>query len=57
LPSRDHKAAPGVLPALSSQKFLVMAPANVKDMVILNEEESYKYMAGNEERWNKFLVG
>ena len=41
----------------TGQKFLVMAPANIKDMVILNEEESYKYMSGNEERWNKFLVG
>lgn len=41
----------------TDRKFLVMAPENIKDMVILDEQESFKYMAANEERWNKFLLG
>jgi len=41
----------------AARKVLVMAPENIKDMVILDEQESYKYMAATEERWNKFLVG
>lgn len=40
-----------------ARRFLVMAPENIKDMVILDEQESFKYMAANEERWNKLLVG
>jgi putative spermidine/putrescine transport system substrate-binding protein len=40
----------------TARKFLVMAPENLKDMVILDEQESFKYMAATEERWNKLML-
>lgn len=39
------------------QKILVMAPDNIKNMVILNEQEADNYSRTVEERWNQFLLG
>lgn len=39
------------------QKILVMTPDNIKNMVILNEQEADKYSHAVEERWNQFLLG
>lgn len=38
-------------------KVLVMAPDNIKDMLILNEEEANKYSYEYEERWNQLMLG
>jgi putative spermidine/putrescine transport system substrate-binding protein len=40
----------------TQRKFLVMSSDNIKNMVILDEQESFKYMKATEERWNKFLL-
>lgn len=40
-----------------TQKILVMAPENIKNMVILDEQEAEGYMRATEERWNQFLLG
>ncbi len=41
----------------ASQKILVMAPDNIKDMLILNEQEADKYSREYEERWNQLMLG
>jgi len=41
----------------AERRRLVMAPENAKDVLILNEQEGYKYAAKYEERWNQFLLG
>ena len=38
-------------------KILVMTPDNIKDMVILNEEEANKYSREYEEQWNQLMLG
>jgi putative spermidine/putrescine transport system substrate-binding protein len=38
-------------------KVLVMAPDNIKDMLILNEEEANKYSRAYEEKWNQLMLG
>lgn len=40
-----------------TQKILVMAPENIKDMVILDEKQCQEYVDATEERWNQFLLG
>jgi len=41
----------------ATRKTLVMAPENAKDVLILNEQEGYRYAKEYEERWNQFLLG
>ncbi|MGE0006031.1 MAG: ABC transporter substrate-binding protein [Parvibaculaceae bacterium] len=38
-------------------KILVMSPDNVKNMLILNEEEANKYSREYEEKWNQLMLG
>lgn len=38
-------------------KILVMNPDNVKNMLILNEEEANKYSYEYEEKWNQLMLG
>lgn len=40
-----------------TKKILVMSPDNIKDMLILNEEEANKYSYDYEERWNQLMLG
>jgi putative spermidine/putrescine transport system substrate-binding protein len=40
-----------------TKKILVMTPENIKDMVILNEEEANKYSYEYEEQWNQLMLG
>lgn len=40
-----------------TKKILVMTPDNIKDMVILNEEEANKYSIEYEEKWNQLMLG
>lgn len=40
-----------------TKKILVMTQDNIKDMVILNEEEANKYSRAYEERWNQLMLG
>ncbi|MGF7162802.1 putative spermidine/putrescine transport system substrate-binding protein [Rhodoligotrophos appendicifer] len=40
-----------------TMKILVMAPKNIKDMLILNEEEANKYSIAYEEKWNQLMLG
>ncbi|TXH36439.1 MAG: ABC transporter substrate-binding protein [Rhodospirillaceae bacterium] len=40
-----------------TQKILVMAPDNIKDMLILNEKEAEKYAREYEESWNQLMLG
>jgi putative spermidine/putrescine transport system substrate-binding protein len=39
-----------------TRKILVMAPENVKDMLILNEEEADKYSREYAEQWNQVML-
>lgn len=41
----------------ATAKILVMAPENVKNMLILNEEEANKYSYEYEEKWNQLMLG
>jgi putative spermidine/putrescine transport system substrate-binding protein len=41
----------------ATRKILVMAPENIKDMLILNEQEADKYSRAYEEQWNQLMVG
>jgi putative spermidine/putrescine transport system substrate-binding protein len=41
----------------ATQKILVMTPDNVKDMLILDEQEAYKYSHEYEEQWNQLMLG
>jgi putative spermidine/putrescine transport system substrate-binding protein len=41
----------------ATRKTLVMAPENAKDVLILNEQEGFRYAKEYEERWNQFLLG
>jgi putative spermidine/putrescine transport system substrate-binding protein len=40
-----------------TKKVLVMSPDNIKDMLILNEEEANKYSYEYEEKWNQLMLG
>jgi putative spermidine/putrescine transport system substrate-binding protein len=40
-----------------TQKILVMTPENIREMVILNEQEANGYSRSQEERWNQFMLG
>lgn len=40
-----------------TQKILVMSPDNIKNMVILDEQEANKYSYEYEERWNQLMLG
>jgi putative spermidine/putrescine transport system substrate-binding protein len=40
-----------------TKKILVMSPDNIKDMLILNEEEANKYSYQYEEKWNQLMLG
>lgn len=40
-----------------TRKILVMAPENIKDMLILDEQEANKYSYEYEERWNQLMLG
>jgi putative spermidine/putrescine transport system substrate-binding protein len=40
-----------------TQKVLVMSPDNIKNMVILDEQEANKYSHEYEERWNQLMLG
>ncbi|HLI10305.1 MAG TPA: ABC transporter substrate-binding protein [Alphaproteobacteria bacterium] len=39
------------------RKLLVTAPENIKDMLVLNEEQAGLYSSKYEEAWNKFQLG
>ena len=39
-----------------TRKILVMSPENIKDMLILNEAEAYKYSKAYEEKWNQLMI-
>lgn len=41
----------------ATQKILVMSPDNLKDMLLLNEQEAYKYSHDYEEQWNQLMLG
>jgi putative spermidine/putrescine transport system substrate-binding protein len=41
----------------ATKKVLVMSPDNIKDMLILNEEEANKYSYEYEEKWNQLMLG
>ncbi|HVJ40412.1 MAG TPA: ABC transporter substrate-binding protein [Dongiaceae bacterium] len=41
----------------ATQKILVMSPDNIKDMLILNEQESDNYSRAYEEAWNQLMLG
>ncbi|HWT96825.1 MAG TPA: ABC transporter substrate-binding protein [Terriglobales bacterium] len=41
----------------ATQKILVMSPDNLKDMLILNEQEADKYSRTYEEAWNQLMLG
>jgi putative spermidine/putrescine transport system substrate-binding protein len=40
----------------ATKKILVMSPDNLKDMLILNEEEADKYSREYEEKWNQVML-
>jgi putative spermidine/putrescine transport system substrate-binding protein len=40
-----------------TKKVLVMSPDNIKDMLILNEEDANKYSYEYEEKWNQLMLG
>ena len=40
-----------------TKKVLVMSPDNIKDMLILNEEEANKYSYEYEEAWDQLMLG
>ena len=39
------------------QSFMVTAPANIKNLLIINEEQAGYYSKKYESEWNKFLLG
>jgi putative spermidine/putrescine transport system substrate-binding protein len=39
-----------------TRKILVMAPDNIKDMLIINESEARNYMLAYEEKWNQLML-
>src|SRR5262249_15325993 len=41
----------------ATQKIRVMSPDNLKDMLILNEQEADKYSRTYEEAWNQMMLG
>jgi putative spermidine/putrescine transport system substrate-binding protein len=40
-----------------TQKLLVKSPDNIKNMVILDEQEANKYSREYEKRWNRLMFG
>ncbi|WP_137391497.1 ABC transporter substrate-binding protein [Rhodoligotrophos defluvii] len=41
----------------ATRKILVMAPENIKDMLILQEGEATEYSLAYEEKWNQLMLG
>jgi putative spermidine/putrescine transport system substrate-binding protein len=39
------------------QKWMVTAPQNIKDMLIINEEQAALYSTKYENEWNRFQLG